>query len=158
LQHIETIDHPEVAEQATEKGSWDLVFSVMQGWQQEALLDTLAGIRGKMLVLIGNNPLCQEMESKIHALTPEQKVLFGFQSSAGVREEHAVKVFRTGKTGLTLGYVHQKPEEQEQKILEQAFDGSGFRLGWCDDMQGYLYAHAAFFCLACISAMGMDAI
>lgn len=116
LQHKETIDHPEVAEQVMGNVSWDLVFSVMQGWQQEALLDTLAGIHGKMLVLIGNNPLCQEMEKKIHGLTPEQKVLFGFQSSAGVREEHAVKIFRAGKTGLTLGYVHQKPEEPERKM------------------------------------------
>lgn len=58
LQHKETIDHPEVAEQVMGNVSWDLVFSVMQGWQQEALLDTLAGIHGKMLVLIGNNPLC----------------------------------------------------------------------------------------------------
>lgn len=144
LQHKETIDHPEVAEQVTGNVSWDLVFSVTQGWQQEALLDTLPGIHGEMLVLIGNNPLCQEMEKKIHGLTPEQKVLFGFQSSAGVREEHAVKIFRAGKTGLTLGYVHQKPEEPERKMLGQALDGSGFCLEWCDDMQGYLYTHAAF--------------
>ncbi|MDD5882313.1 ketopantoate reductase family protein [Stecheria intestinalis] len=114
LQHKETIDHPEVAEQVTENVSWDLVFFWMQGWQKEALLDTLAGIHGTMLVLIGNNPLCQEMKKKTHGLTPEQKVLFGFQSSAGGLEEHAVQAARKRYQLIERAGMKIRPAEDEK--------------------------------------------
>ena len=97
-----------------------------------------------MVVLVGNNPLCVQMEERIHVFSPRKKVLFAFQDSVGICRERNVKVLHMGKIGMTPGYVHQLPDDLDQSMLCAAFGGSAYKLSWGDDMQGYLYTHAAF--------------
>lgn len=144
LQHQETVDHPLVMEKAADHVEFDLVFSVMQSCQQEKILDQLAAVNSGMVVLVGNNPLCAEMEATIHSLSPHKQVLFDFLNSAGVREKTYVKSLHSKKVELLLGGVHGMRPERDQILVSAAFGGSGCKLTWCDDMEGYLYTHAAF--------------
>ena len=145
LQHRDTVDHPNVIEASGATEHYDLVFSIMQGIQQEQLLPELAKADAPIVVLVGNNPLAEEMEGKILAMTKTPKaVLFGFQGTAGVRGEDHVDTVSFGNGSMTIGGVHRVLSEEEQKTIEAAFAGTGYRLRFEDDMEGWLWCHAAF--------------
>lgn len=148
LQNKDTVDHPIVLSGPGEE-TYDLVFSVMQAEQQEEALTMLSGIQTDTLVLVGNNLHCAEIVEKIHAAAPEKRVLFGFQMSAGERKDTYVEVVRKGGGSMTVGCLHQEPEDEVKEKLLSAFSGTGYRLYWCDDMEGYLWTHAAFI-LPCV--------
>lgn len=148
LQKKDTVDHPIVLSGPGDE-TYDLVFSAMQAEQQEEALTMLSGIRTDTLVLVGNNLHCAEIVEKIHAAAPEKRVLFGFQMSAGERKDTYVEVVRKGGGSMTVGCLHQEPEDEVKEKLLSAFSGTGYRLYWCDDMEGYLWTHAAFI-LPCV--------
>ncbi len=76
-------DHPEVLDHEDES-FFDAVFSIMQNQQQERILETLAGVPARYLVLVGNNLKSGEMEEKLLSLGwSKEQILFGFQESAG---------------------------------------------------------------------------
>lgn len=145
LQKRETVDYPKVTGEANPDEAYDLVFSVMQGQQQKELLPTLAKADAPIFVLVGNNLEAEELEAEFAALSAKKRsLLFGFQGTAGLREEDRVTCVRFGNGSLNIGGLHREAFPEEKTVLEQAFAGSPYRLKWTDDMYGWLYCHAAF--------------
>lgn len=139
-----TLDHPNVIETVPEEESYDIVFSVMQGQQQQILLPDLAKVNAPIAVLVGNNPCAAQMEKELLSLSPnEKKILFGFQGTAGVRETDQVTCVSLGGS-MTIGALHKEPDDDTKRILLAAFGDTGYQLHWMDDMEGWLYCHAAF--------------
>lgn len=138
---------------AAPKDHFDLVISAMQGQQQIALLPTLAGIDAELFVLVGNNLKAEETKELFYELRKEcfpgtdlkgVSLLFAFQGTAGVWEDGQVECVHLGHGSMSVGGLHRKPDRREKELLTRAFSGSGYQLRWVDDMQGWLWCHAAF--------------
>lgn len=144
LQHKNTVDHPKVAKELPDE-FFDLVFSVMQGCQQRNLLGELAKTNSPVVILVGNNPEAADMEREILTLSETSKtVLFGFQGTAGVRSTNSVNCLHVGSGSMTIGGLHRALTASEQRTLLDVFGESGYKLTFEDDMEGWLYCHAAF--------------
>ena len=140
----DTCDHPCVVESVPENTYYDMVFSVMQGQQQGVLIPELAKLNTPLVVLVGNNPCAAKMEAELMSLSPnKKKVLFGFQGTAGVREADSVTCVGLGGS-MTVGGLHQAADGETRQKLTIAFGDTGYQLHWEDDMEGWLYCHAAF--------------
>ena len=140
-----TLDHPKVVETVPENKPYDIVFSVMQGQQQEQLIPELAKINTPLVVLVGNNLYAAQMEKDLLSLSEnKKKVLFGFQGTAGVRHADSVTCISLGSGSMTVGGLHQVPDIDSKIALSSAFGDTGYQLEWMDDMEGWLYCHAAF--------------
>ena len=140
----DTIDHPGVTGDVPAGQYYDVVFSVMQGQQQKDLIPELAGINSPLVVLVGNNPCAAQTEKELISLSEgNKKVLFGFQGTAGVREADSVTCAALGGS-MTIGGLHEEPDAATKQKLRDAFGDSGYQLQWMDDMEGWLYCHAAF--------------
>lgn len=135
------------------KDHFDLVISAMQGQQQIALLPTLARIDAELFVLVGNNLKAEETKELFYELRKEcfpgtdskrGSLLFAFQGTAGIWEDGQVECVHLGHGSMSVGGLHRKPDRREKELLTRAFSGSGYQLRWVDDMQGWLWCHAAF--------------
>ena len=153
LQRSRTIDRPRViAPSRAGDDAYDVVFSVMQGQQQRALISTLSTLNTSLLVLVGNDPDAAYIEREIQEerarqagdRLPKLAILFGFQATAGVREQTHTICVRVGRSGLTVGGLHREPSARELHMLRACFSGTGYRVTACDDMDGWLWSHAAF--------------
>lgn len=145
LQKKKTIDRPKVIGKADEKEHYDIVFSIMQGQQQTALLPTLAGVNAPLFVLVGNNLCAAATEREFHRIAGDDKsVLFGFQGTGGVREGNHTVCVRWGSSRLVCGGLHSFPSPRDKAALLTAFSGTKYGLEFMDDMEGWLYCHAAF--------------
>ncbi len=145
LQKSKTVDYPRVIGEADENERFDIVFSIMQGQQQKELLPDLARVNAPLFVLVGNNLCAAETERGFRELAGEGKaLLFGFQGTGGVRENKYSVCVRFGASRLTVGGLHSEPSEQQKAVLKAAFSGTKYGLVFIDDMEGWLYCHAAF--------------
>lgn len=144
IQRKDTTDHPRVIEKPnTER--YDIVFAVMQYRQMEKILDDLAAVNSRVVVLVGNNLSVSEMEDHILNASPFPKeVLFGFGSTAGTRENGKLTTVHIGDGKLTVGKAYQEVSEKEKALLKSAFQGSRMSISWCDNMDAWLKYHAAF--------------
>lgn len=145
MQKSKTVDYPVVIEKADENEHYDIVFSIMQGQQQTALLPDIAKVNAPLFVLVGNNLRAAETEREFHRLAGNGKtLLFGFQGTGGVREQTYSVCVRFGASRLTVGGLHNEPTAQQKAVLKKAFSGTKYGLCFIDDMEGWLYCHAAF--------------
>ena len=145
LQKSKTVDYPKVIGKADETEHYDIVFSIMQGQQQTSLLPDLTKVNAPLFVLIGNNLCAAETEHEFHRLAGDDKtLLFGFQGTGGVREKTYSVCVRFGASRLTVGGLHRFPTERQKAVLTKAFSGTKYGLVFIDDMEGWLYCHAAF--------------
>ena len=144
IQRKDTMDHPHVLEKPDD--SWyDIVFAVMQYRQMEKILDDMAAVNSRFVVLVGNNLSVSEMEDHIRNASPSPKeILFGFGSTAGTRENGKLTTVHTGDGKLTVGRLHEDASEEEKALLKSAFQGSRLSISWCDNMDAWLKYHAAF--------------
>ena len=144
LQRKDTVDYPAVAKDLPD-AHFDIVFSVMQGCQQRNVLRELAKANVSVVIMVGNNPEAADMEREILTLSDSPKsVLFGFQGTAGVRSTDSVNCLHVGSGSMTIGGLHRAMSASEQQTLLEAFGDSGYKLTFEDDMEGWLYCHAAF--------------
>ena len=144
VQKTETVDHPRVLE-APDDARYDAVFAVMQYRQMEKILPALAAIDSPLVVLVGNNLSAPEMEARILTETKTQKtVLFGFQSTAGRREDGRVVAAHLGDGKLTVGGLHTDALLEAKVTVTKLFSGGKYTLSWCDNMDAWLKYHAAF--------------
>ena len=117
----------------------------MQGCQQKTVLHELARANSSVVILVGNNPEAADMEHEILALSESPKtVLFGFQGTTGVRSAESVNCLHVGRGSMTVGGLHRALTANEQQTLLEAFGDTGYKLTFEDDMEGWLYCHAAF--------------
>ena len=127
-----------------QKTHYDIVFSVLQGQQQNELLDTFAKLNTRRIVLVGNNTSSEEQERYIldHAVSP-RKVLFGFQGSAGHREKGRTVCARLPVTELVIGGSHHSASDYDKKLISHIFRGSVIKPNYIDDMDAYYHYHMA---------------
>ena len=144
LQHKYTTDHPKV-ERSLPDEHFDIAFSVMQGIQQTNVLPELARADVPVVVLVGNNLNAAETENQLLELSDSPKsVLFGFQGTAGLRGERSVNCLHIGKGSMTVGGLHRELTADEKALLDRVFYSTGYKLVFEDDMEGWLWCHAAF--------------
>lgn len=145
LQKKKTIDRPNVIGKADENERYDIVLSIMQGQQQTALLPALAKVNAPLFVLVGNNLCASETEREFHRLAGDDRtLLFGFQGTGGVREGNHTVCVRWGSSRLVCGGLHSFPSARDKAALQTAFSGVKYGVEFMDDMEGWLYCHAAF--------------
>ena len=144
IQKKDTVDYPRVQDKPDD--SWyDIVFAVMQYRQMEKILQDLAFVNSRVIVLVGNNLSVSEMEDRIRNASPSPKeILFGFGSTAGTRENGKLTTVHTVDGRLTVGKAHQEVSEEEKARLKIIFKGSRMPISWCDNMDSWLKYHAAF--------------
>lgn len=140
-QHRTTVDHPLVMD-TIPAARFDVAFSVMRQDQQFAATDELAGIDAELLVLVGNDMRAEELSDQLRAAGFGGRLAFGFQSSAGYRDDSHVECVRWGATGLDVGPLTGEPEQADQQLLAQVFTGS-YRPHWTHDFGDWLLTHGA---------------
>ncbi len=123
LQKKTTVDHPRIVKEADER-HYDIVFSVMQGQQQLTLLPVLSSLNADLLVLVGNNMETDKCEEALKNMPH----LYGFQDSAGHREDGVTVAGRLPVTGLTVGGLNRRPSDPEILKLKKAFNVSGYKI------------------------------
>ncbi len=144
IQRKQTVDHFRTvsSDDPALLEHYDLVISVMQYLQQKQLADTLRQIDAPVCLLVGNNA---EPEWTLKKITEgnNKQVLFGFQSSAGIRRERDVECTYLNGAFMTIGRLHDLPDENEKHLIRSAFSKREKEIEWCDDMEGWLMTHAA---------------
>ena len=144
IQRKDTEDRPRVLE-APDDEHYDIAFAVMQYRQMERILPALAKVNSPIVVLTGNNLSASEMEARVLSVSPTPKtVLFGFGSTAGVRENGKLTTVHTGDGRLTVGMAGAEAPDDIKAVLTRAFSGSRLSLVFCDNMDAWLKYHAAF--------------
>ncbi len=138
LQKKTTVNHPRVLKEADD-AHYDIVFSVMQGQQQLAILPVLRSVDADLIVLVGNNmetDRCEETLKDTHHL-------YGFQGSAGHREGGATVAGRMSTTDLSVGGLNCAPSESDVRMLRKAFAVKGYKITPIDNMYAYYMYHIA---------------
>lgn len=130
-----TVRVPVVTELAPEDG-YDVIFVAARYTQIAAILDALRANKSKNVVFLGNNVRPDELAAKL----PEKNVLFAFASSAGHREKDRVVSVDLKK--ITIGQLRGAPSNE--KLIQQIFDKTGYKVTYEPDMGDYLLCHAAF--------------
>lgn len=144
IQKKTTVDYPNVVRKADLNEKYDIVFSVMQAAQQKNVLDDLSKVDTRLVVLIGNNPEADSCERYIKEhMTKKRHVLFGFQGSAGGRENGKAKVGRLPVTDITVGGLHEKASPKAIAAIRHAFKGQAVKITETNDMYGYYIYHIA---------------
>lgn len=143
LQRKTTIDHPKIAGGMREE-AYDAVLAVMQHQQMWGILDDLAGANTPLVVLVGNNMSAPEMERYIQAHTKVPKtVLFGFQGTAGRRENGKVICARLGGGSMSIGALHSEASKESQARITALFQGTKYALEWMPNMDAWYKCHVA---------------
>lgn len=142
LQRKDTSCHPRVVRELPTGEHFDATFVVMRQDQMVALAPKLAALDTGLVVCVGNDLRTDEVEAAIHAngCGPE-RVLFGFQGTAGHRETDRAVVVRLGAWHLTVGPATSEVSEQDRTLLEHIFCGS-YRANFEHDMRWWLVCHA----------------
>lgn len=141
----ETVDRPKVVDGLSAVVHYDAVFTAMPYQQMGQVLDDLARADTPLVVLVGNNMAVREMERYILEHTPIPKtVLFGFQSAGGQRDNGRVLCNRWGRGSMSVGGAHSEPDREVRTALAALFKGTGYRLNWVDDMDGWCKSRLAW--------------
>lgn len=107
------------------------------------ILALTCGLQSKLLVMAGNDITPSEIKRHITENAPGiRKILFGFQATAGKKEENRYICERLGG-GMDIGRLHGRTDLKLQKWVQRMFDGTDYRLKWQDDMESYLNCHLA---------------
>lgn len=72
------------------------------------------------------------------------QIIFGFQTSAGVRHEDYTEVITFGTPELTIGHVSSDVSDKEKEFFQQIFATSDMKVTFMDDMQSWYRCHVAF--------------
>ena len=138
LQKRTTVDYPKVVQEADD-AHYDIVFSVMQGQQQLALLPVLAVLDTDLLVLVGNNMETDRCEEALK----DKHHLYAFQGSAGHREGGVAVVGRMPVTDLTVGELESAVAASDIDKLRKAFGVKGYKITPVDNMYAFYMYHFA---------------
>ena len=75
-------------------------------------------------------------------------MLFGFQSTAGLREADRVECVRWGATGLDVAPLHGRPTAADRDLLARVLTGN-YQPKWTHDFEDWLLCHAAMVLPVC---------
>lgn len=142
FQRKTTVDKLKVIDELKEDDLYDLIFVVMKYNQFPSVFLTLANNISKNVVFIGNNANPKKMELEIQELSKfEKKIGFGFQVSAGLREDSGRVVSIHGKGNVVFGDLHGDFSLQEAVL--SAFN-SHYKVTIEKDIEAWLLTHYTF--------------
>lgn len=122
---------------------FDAAFVVMPYHKLKMALPEIDKLQAKLLVLIGNDATPAEIRKHIKENAPSvRKILFGFQATAGKKEEDGYICERFGG-GMDIGQLHGETNLKLKKWVQRMFDGTAYKLNWQGDMESYLICHMA---------------
>lgn len=138
-----------VAEELKAEDSYDVIFVAVRYTQIDSILESLRTSRAKHIIFVGNNVRAAEIAARL----PEKNVMFAFALSAGRRETERVVSMDLKK--ITIGQLRNAPSNE--KLIEQIFAGTKYKVVYEPNMEDYLLCHAAFVlpaAFACYKADG----
>ena len=149
-----TVDRVQTIDTLLPEDTYDLVFVVMQAGQLPEVLPILKENKSEYFVFVGNNPNAKETMQAMQR--PADKIAFGFQNTAGRRENGQVISVHMG-VGMTVGGATAPLSGVFCQRLTTAFDGVKYKLTFYSDMDEWLKCHAAFIlpvCYVCYTCNG----
>ncbi|MEC0372359.1 2-dehydropantoate 2-reductase N-terminal domain-containing protein [Paenibacillus chibensis] len=140
FQRRTTVDEVNVIQELTADDLYDLIFVVMKYNDFPSVLSILAENRSSNIVLVGNNADALGMQNEIQEKSKAKKnVIFGFQISAGIREESGRMICIRGGGQMILGSLDG--EITIKPILESAFKKVKYTLAYHEDIDAWLKSH-----------------
>lgn len=137
-----TVDRVKVISELKKDDIYDLIFVVMKYNQVPPVLWTIANNSSENIVLIGNHADPKRTEDEIGKLSTSKKNIgFGFQTSAGIREDSGQVVSIHGKGNVTFGDL--RGDLSLQHIVKRAF-GTHYKVVIEKDIEAWLLTHYVF--------------
>lgn len=137
-----TVDMIDVISELKEDDLYDLIFVVMKYNQFSSVFSTLANNISENIVLVGNNANPKRMEAEIQELSKSKKKIgFGFQTSAGMREDSGRVVSIHGKGNVMFGDLNGDLALQE--TVKKAF-GTHYKVKIEKDIEAWLLTHYVY--------------
>lgn len=156
LQRKDTVDKLRIIDQVDDC-CYDAVFAVMQHQQMWSVLGDLARANTDLVALVGNNMSAADMEQAIHAREVSPRtVLFGFQGTAGRREDRRIVSVHMKDGSMSLGCLHSLPSAEVMAKVEAMFHGTAYRLTWTRDMEGWYRTHLTLILPVCYLCYAAD--
>lgn len=141
FQRKTTIDRVNVVNCLEEDDFYDIIFVVMKYNQFSSVLPILAKNISKNVVFIGNNADPQSMQSYLEDSSKyEKNIAFGFQISAGRREDSGIVVSIHGSGDLIIGELHGN--EVLKPTILKAFNNK-YKVTYHKDIDSWLKSHFA---------------
>lgn len=125
-----------VVTELSEDDKYDVIFVAVRYTQIEDVLETLRANKSKNIVFVGNNLRTKELSEALS----EKNVMFAFASSAGRRESD--RVVSADMKKITIGQLGNSLANQ--KLVQQIFSGTKYKVTYEPNMEDYLLCHAAF--------------
>lgn len=147
IQHVRqktrTVDKVWVTNHLDAGDDYDIIFAVLQKSQLAAALPQLVqNGTAKRLVLIGNNCEAEKTAAAFHQVVPDgPRLLFGFMSCAGHREDGVVYNWHTDKCRLTIGALDGAPAMDE--LITETVKDAALEPVPKQDVNAWLKHHAA---------------
>lgn len=143
LQRKTTRDYPRIIGELDDT-HYDLAFAVMPYDNMQSAAKQIGQINTPVVVCVGNDPYPEKISREIKVNSSDRKiVLFGFQATAGKRENGILICERAGKGGMDIGALGCAPSKKLKARIEKPFENTGYKLRWQDDMRAYLHCHLA---------------
>lgn len=140
FQHRNTVDEVRVIHELVSDDLYDLIFVVMKYNDFPYVLSILAQNQSSNIILVGNNADALGMQKILEENSIATKnVIFGFQISAGLREECGRIICIRGGGQMVLGSLDG--EIAIKPILENAFKKVKYRLVYHEDIDAWLKSH-----------------
>ncbi len=149
-----TVDRVQTIDKLLPEDGYDLVFVVIQAGQLPEVLPILKENQSEYFVFIGNDPYAREVMQAMQR--PADKIAFGFQGTAGRRENGQIVSVHMG-VGMTVGGATAPLSGVFRQRLNTAFEGTKYKLTFYADMDEWLKCHAAFIlpiCYVCYACNG----
>lgn len=125
-----------VAAELAPDDTYDVIFVAVRYTQLETVTAVLKANKTKNIVFVGNNVRA----AKTAALLPDKNVMFAFASAAGQREDGRVVSVDLHK--ITIGQLKGAPPAE--KLIDEIFKGTKYKVAYEPNMGDYLLCHAAF--------------
>lgn len=140
FQRKTTVDQVKVISELRTEDVYDLIFVVMKYNDFPAVLPLLADNQSSNIVLVGNNGDTGGMQQffQENSSTPKN-IVFGFQLSAGIREEQGRVISIRAGVQMVLGSL--EGEVPFKPLLEQAFRQTKYKLDYQKDINAWLLSH-----------------
>lgn len=137
-----TVDRINVISELKKDDIYDLIFVVMKYNQLPSALLTIANNLSENIILIGNNANPKRTEADIQKLSKSKKKIgFGFQTSAGIRENSGRVISIHGEGNITFGDLNGDLSLEE--TVKKAF-GTHYKVTIEKDIEAWLLTHYVF--------------
>ena len=139
LQKKETIVHVPVIETLEEDDVYDFIFVIMRKNQVLEILPILQRNKSKNIIFLGNNGT--GIDDYQDFITKE-RILLGFPSAGGRREENIIKSIHSEKGSITLGEMNGKISPR-LLIIKKIFEAANLPVIFTDNIDAWLKCHIA---------------